>query len=59
MPQTAAATRGNAREWYARELGRSETALGKKWPEHREWVESYLQTEVLLRLEARGWRGRA
>ena len=44
-----------AQRWYDRELERCAAAHGKRWAEHREWVEAYLQEELRQRLTNRGW----
>jgi hypothetical protein len=45
-----------ARAWYTRQLEILQRCHGARWPEHRHWVEAYLQEELRQRLIARGWR---
>ena len=48
--------RVSAQRWYESQRAISAKCLGTLWPEHREWVESYLKTELKARLIALGWR---
>lgn len=50
-----AEVRAKAQEWFDRQVAISSKALGSSWPEHREWVEENLKTELRQRLIARGW----
>lgn len=45
-----------AQRWYDQQLQRAADAHAARWGANREWVESYLRTELKLRLIARGWR---
>lgn len=45
-----------ARAWYERQLELLQRCHGTRWPEHRHWIEAYLQEELRHRLIARGWR---
>lgn len=48
--------RERAKAWFDRQVEILAKAHGDKWPEHREWVESYLREEIRERLIALGWR---
>jgi len=51
----AEAIKAAAQAWYERELERAAVGQGKYWPEHRAWVEGYVQEELRQRLVAGGW----
>lgn len=55
-PLTPAEVREKAAAWYARQVELLAKCHGDRWPEHREWVESYLKEELRQRLIALGWR---
>lgn len=55
-PQTPAEIRALAAAWYQQQIARTEKCLGTFWPEHREWIESYLKEELKQKLIERGWR---
>ena len=41
---------------YERDLARAAAAHGARWPEHRAWVEAYLDEQLRQHLAIRGWR---
>jgi hypothetical protein len=45
-----------ARQWYAKQMQVLEQCHGPSWPQHREWISSFLKEELRQRLIARGWR---
>ena len=53
---TPAEMRTRAEAWFDRQVEIISKAHGTSWPEHREWVESYLREEIRQRLIALGWR---
>ena len=57
-PQTPAEIRAKAEAWYASQLATLQACHGRRWPEHRPWLEEYLKAELKQRLLALGWRPR-
>ena len=40
-----------AQAWYTRQLAKLEQAHGSNWPDHREFLEAYLNEELLESLD--------
>lgn len=38
--------RARANRWHTAELERATRGMGRRWPEHREWVDDYVRTEL-------------
>ncbi|VTU36237.1 hypothetical protein [Variovorax sp. PBL-E5] len=53
---TPAQIRQRAQQWYDRQMDSIARAHGARWPDHKEWMESYLREELRQRLHALGWR---
>lgn len=51
--------RQRARLWYDRQIEIISKAHGASWPEHKEWIDGYLQEEIRQRLWDMGWRPKA
>ncbi|MET3371803.1 hypothetical protein ABIC89_000844 [Variovorax boronicumulans] len=58
-PLTPEEVRARAVAWYDRQIVVIALAHGASWPEHRDWIESYLKEEIRDRLLALGWRPKA
>jgi Na+-transporting NADH:ubiquinone oxidoreductase subunit NqrC len=48
--------RQQAQAWYDRQIEVISKAHGSSWPEHRDWIDAYLQEEIRQRLLDLGWR---
>lgn len=59
QPLTPAQIRARTAEWYDRQIAVIALAHGSSWPEHRDWIESYLKQEIRERLLELGWRPKA
>ena len=53
---TPAQMREQAEAWYWRQLEVIAHAHGPSWPEHKAWIDAYLQEEIRGRLLELGWR---
>lgn len=56
---TATEIRQQSEAWFGRQVELLEQCHGKRWPEHREWLEAFLKEELRQRLIAIGWRPKA
>lgn len=48
--------RQESEAWFQRQMAILEKVHGKRWPDHRDWLEEYLKAELRERLLACGWR---
>jgi hypothetical protein len=55
-PMTPGEIKQRARLWYDRQIEIISKAHGPSWPEHKDWVDSYLKEEIRQRLWDMGWR---
>jgi hypothetical protein len=55
-PETPEQVLDLASAWYRQQVSRLSQCLGPSWPEHQQWIESFLAEEVRQKLIARGWR---
>lgn len=55
-PMSPGEIRQRARAWYDRQIEIIAKAHGSSWPEHKEWIDAYLQEEIRQRLWDLGWR---
>lgn len=55
-PMSPGEIRQRARAWYDRQIEIIAKAHGPSWPEHKAWIDDYLQEEIRQRLWDLGWR---